>query len=219
MTHKLFAAAFVIRVPDVIGAQQPQGPPAAPQPITVSEPQTVTPEKIDADLNAKIRTEGLEHSKVMWIEHFLTDVYGPRPTGSPNHEAAAKWAVETMTSWGMKNGHLEPWEWGHPGWLPERASGFITSPVKANLKFEVVPWTPSTKGTVTGPVVALTPPVNPTEAELTTYLANMAPKVKGGIVMATAWQVVPVDFNQPQKRWPDDQVRAQYAPPDPNAPA
>ena len=110
-------------------------------------------ERIDAEMNAKIRTEGMDHSKIMWIEHYLTDVYGPRPIGSPNHVAAANWAVKTMTSWGMKNAHLEPFTWRGVGWLPGSASGFITSPVKANLKFEAVPWSPSTKGTVSGEVV------------------------------------------------------------------
>ena len=63
----LFLAAFLATI--VLGQQ----------------PQTVEPEKIDTDMNAKIRKEGLERSKIMWIEHFLTDVYGPRPTGTPNH--------------------------------------------------------------------------------------------------------------------------------------
>jgi carboxypeptidase Q len=211
MIRKMLLPMLLIGLVAVVAAQQ--------QPITVWAPHTVEPEKIDTEMNARIRTEGTERSKVMWIEHYLTDVYGPRPTGSPNLEAAGKWAVTTMTSWGMKNAHLEPWEWGHPGWMPERAAGFITSPVKANLKFEVVPWTPSTKGTVTGNVLALHLPQNPTEADLTTYLASMASQVKGSIVMTAAWQEVPVDFNPPIKRRPDDQVRAQYAPPGPNAPA
>ena len=34
--------------------------------------------------------------------HFLTDVYGPRLTGSPNHKAAAEWAVKQMTEWGLR---------------------------------------------------------------------------------------------------------------------
>ena len=66
--------------------QQPQQQP--PQNLTVWVPHTVTPEVIDTDTIAKIRTEGMEHSKIMWIEHNLTDVYGPRPIGSPNHKAA-----------------------------------------------------------------------------------------------------------------------------------
>ncbi|HEX3866655.1 MAG TPA: hypothetical protein VHV78_07860, partial [Gemmatimonadaceae bacterium] len=39
-------------------------------------------EPIDTAMNAKIRAEGMDHSKIMWIEHNLADVYGPRPIGS-----------------------------------------------------------------------------------------------------------------------------------------
>jgi carboxypeptidase Q len=155
----------------------------------------------------------------MWIEHMLTDVYGPRPIGSPNHVAAANWAVKTMTSWGMKNAHLEPFTWRGVGWLPGKASGYMTAPVKANLKFEAVPWSPSTKGTVRGDVVSLVPPTAPTEEELNGYLASMASKVKGGIVLVGTPPNTPVDFNERPKRTPDDQVRERYAPVDPNAPA
>jgi Predicted aminopeptidases len=168
-------------------------------------------DQIDTAMNAKLRTEGLDHSKVMWIEHYLTDVYGPRPIGSPNHVAAANWAMKTMTSWGMKNAHLEPFTWRGVGWLPGKATGFITSPVKANLKFETVPWSPSTKGTVRGEVVSIVPPDSPTEAELSAFLAPLASKVKGHIVMIGAPPEVPVNFNERPKRTPDDQVRARYA--------
>src|SRR5215472_13839903 len=77
-------------------------------------------ESIDTAANAKIRAEGMERSKIMWIEHYLTDVYGPRPIGSPNQKAASEWAVKTMTSWGMTNAHLEPFTWHGVGWLPGR---------------------------------------------------------------------------------------------------
>ena len=173
-------------------------------------------EMIDTAMNAKIRAEGLDRSKIMWIEHNLTDVYGPRPIGSPNHVAAANWAMKTMTSWGMKNAHLEPFTWRGVGWLPGRATGFITSPVKANLKFEAVPWSPSTKGTVSGEVVSIVPPTEPTEAELTAFLASYASKVKGGIVMIGVPPNVPVNFAERPKRVPDDQARARYSD-DPNA--
>ncbi|MES2177040.1 MAG: M20/M25/M40 family metallo-hydrolase [Gemmatimonadota bacterium] len=175
------------------------------------------PEAIDTAMNTRIRAEGIDRSKLMWIEHNLTDVYGPRPIGSPNHVAAANWAIKTMTSWGMKNAHLEPFTWRGVGWLPGRASGYITSPVKANLKFEAVPWSPSTKGTVSGQVVSVVAPDAPTEAELSAFLAPLAAKVKGGIVMVGVPPNVPVNFNERPKRTPDEQVRARYGPPDPNA--
>src|SRR5690349_406910 len=118
-------------------------------------------EKVDEATTAHIRSEEMEHSEIMHTLHMLTDRYGPRVTGTPNHEAAAKWVVSQVTQWGLKNGHLEPWEFGHPGWSNERASGFITAPVKENLKFEVLAWTPSTNGTATGSAVEVVPPQGP----------------------------------------------------------
>src|SRR5579863_9459134 len=115
-------------------------------------------EKVDEATTAKIRSEEMEHSQIMYIEHKLTDRYGPRVTGTPNHEAAAKWAVDEMTKWGMKNGHLEKWDYGRDGWLNERASGYIVAPVKQNLKLEVLGWTPSTNGTVSASAIQLIPP-------------------------------------------------------------
>src|SRR5438132_8491161 len=99
----LLAFAFVVGISAQGGRGAGAQAPGAPQTMTVWAPHTVTPEKLDDAMLAKIRTEGMEHSKIMWIEHYLTDVYGPRPTGSPNHVAAANWAIKTMTSWGMTN--------------------------------------------------------------------------------------------------------------------
>ena len=42
------------------------------------------PERIDHEVNARIRREGRENSQIMRSLHHLTDVYGPRLTGSPN---------------------------------------------------------------------------------------------------------------------------------------
>src|SRR5688572_7663598 len=84
-----------------------------------------------------IRREGNTGSEIMRTLHTLTDVYGPRLTGSPAARAAAEWAVQRMTSWGFTNGHLEPWNFGHPGWANERVSAHIISPVKDQLTCEV----------------------------------------------------------------------------------
>src|SRR5262245_1073116 len=109
----------------------------------------------DDSVNSRIRKEATEHSHVMHTEHMLTDRYGPRVTGTPNHEAAARWVAKQLTEWGFKNARLEPWDFNHPGWLNERADGHIVAPVHQNLKFEVMAWTPSTNGTVTASVVQL----------------------------------------------------------------
>ncbi len=92
-----------------------------------------------ADINEQIRKEGTENSKIMRTMHFLSDVHGPRLTGSPNHKAAAEWAAREMTSWGFANAALEPWDFGSPGWINERASGFITSPVRDSIVLKFWP--------------------------------------------------------------------------------
>ena len=79
-------------------------------------------EKIDKDIQWKIRREAMDNSQIMHTMHFLTDVYGPRLTGSPNLKAAQDWIVKETTRWGLKNAHLEPWSFGHPGWVNEKMS-------------------------------------------------------------------------------------------------
>ena len=100
----------------------------------------------DTDLLARIRQEEKKNSQIMKTMHMFTDVYGPRLTGSPNHKHAAEWAVKQMSAWGLQNAHLEPWDFGHVGWLNERLTAIIVSPVKDPLVCEALAWTPSTRG-------------------------------------------------------------------------
>jgi hypothetical protein len=172
-------------------------------------------EKLNADINAKIREEENSRSQILRTLHFLTDVYGPRLTGSPNHKAAAEWAIKQMESWGFSNGHLEPWDFGHPGWVNERFAGHIVSPVQDQLTAEVLAWTPGTNGTVRAQAYQLMLPDRPTPAELAAFLDGAKDKVKGRIVLAGKAIFVPVNFEPPAKRRSDEQVRAQF---DPNNP-
>jgi carboxypeptidase Q len=112
-------------------------------------------EKVDEPTTARFRSEEMEHSQIMHTLHMLTDRYGPRMTGTPNHEAAVKWVIEETTRWGMKNAHREPWDFGRPGWLPEKASANIVAPVKQILHFEPLAWTASTNGTVTASTIQI----------------------------------------------------------------
>lgn len=196
-------------------------------------------DKVDEATSARMRSEELEHSRIMHTLHMLTDRYGPRVTGTPNHEAAAKWAVSEMTSWGMKNGHLEPWDFGRTGWLNESATGHIVAPVRENLKFEVLAWTPSTSGTVNASAFEIVPPqgplapaaedgggrggrggaparLGPTKDEMAQWTAANKDKVRGKIVLVGKAAVIPVNFDPPAKRRSDEQMRAQYDPNNPN---
>jgi carboxypeptidase Q len=194
-----------------------------------------TQSSVDAELNAKIRKEGMENSQILRTLHFLADVYGPRLTGSPNHKNAAEWTIKQMAAWGFQNGHLESWDFGHPGWLNESYVAHMISPVKDTLECEVLAWTPSTKGTVRTQAVQLIWPErpapaaqggqggfgfannNPTQEELTAYLNSVKDKVKGKIVLAGKTRFVPVNITPPSKRRAPEQWKAQYDPNNPNA--
>jgi hypothetical protein len=183
--------------------------------LAVAAP-AAAPERINHEINSRIRQEGRDRSQILRTLHYLTDVYGPRLTGSPNHKMAAEWAVKQMAEWGLVNGRLEPWEFGHPGWLNERFSGFIVSPVKDSLVGEVLAWTPSTAGTVNAGALQIAPPERPTQADLTKWLDQVRPTVKGRIVLVGRHTAVPVTINKSPLRRDYDDVRRQY---DPNAPA
>jgi hypothetical protein len=174
----------------------------------VAAPAAQQADRNDADINARIRKEGMENSQILRTMHYLTDVYGPRLTGSPNHKAAAEWTVKEMTRWGFSNGKLEPFDFGRPGWLNDKAAGHIVSPVKDNLVFEVLAWTPSTNGTVRGRVLQLALPPQPTQSELTAYLESIKGQVKGGIVLSGAPATVAFQETPPAKRRTDESVLA-----------
>jgi hypothetical protein len=164
------------------------------------------------EINAKIREEGWENSQVMRTLHFFTDRYGPRLTGSPNHENAAKWAIEQMADWGFSNAHLEGFDFGRPGWLNERFAVHMISPIKDPLVGEVLAWTPSTDGVVTAGVFHLVPPEGPTEAELESFFSDVRADVAGKIVLVGEPAEPGVNFNEPSKRRDDEQLRQQYDP-------
>ncbi len=188
--------------------------------FAVAATPVLTSEKIDPEINAKIRAEAENNSQIMRTMHYLTDVHGPRLTGSPNFKAAAEWSVKQMTEWGFKNGKLEAWDFvnadgsARPGWLNERFSGHIISPVKDSLVGEVLAWTPSTKGTVVTDAVHVLPPTRPTQAELDAWINEMTPKIKGKIVLVGAHTKVAVNVEPPALRRNDDDLRRQM---DPNA--
>ena len=162
------------------------------------------------DIYWKIRREAIERSQILPTLHVLTDVYGPRLTGSPNLKQAAEWAGQQMTSWGLSNAKLEAWEFGHPGWLNERFTAHLVSPVKDALVGEVLAWTPSTSGAVRAAAFQLTPPERPSAEALTTYLDGVGDKVKGRAVLIGMPQKVGVIFNPAARRLDEDEARDRF---------
>jgi carboxypeptidase Q len=168
-------------------------------------------ENVDTDIYWKIRREAAASSRILETVHVLTDVYGPRLTGSPNLKAAGEWAVEQMKAWGLENGRLEPWDFGYPGWANERLSAHIVSPVKDPLVAEVLAWTPGTNGPIRAAAAHITLPSRPTKDTLEAHLNPLKAAVNGKIVLVGAPQVVSVTFLPVPLRREDRDVQSQFA--------
>jgi len=112
-----------------------------------------------SDVNTQLRAQETKDSQLMWWLHEVTDVYGPRLTGSPGLRAAQDFAVKQMKAWGFQNVHLEPWNFNHAGWQNFETVANVTEPFQQPLNVRAVSWTPGTKGMVEGKVLIVEPPV------------------------------------------------------------
>src|SRR5579862_9912776 len=119
---------------------------------TSTAPSAAYADKPDYDAIFKIKEEGFSRSQVMEIESYLTDVYGPRLTGSPNIKEAGEWAQKTMRGWGLANVHVETWPFGR-GWQNHRFVAQAVTPRAYPLTGFPKAWTPGTNGPVTGDAV------------------------------------------------------------------
>src|SRR5262249_26391303 len=145
-------------------------------------------EKVDTATIDKIKEEGMKNSHVMETLSFLTDVYGPRLTGSPNVKAAEEWAQKQMREWGLQNVHLEPWGPFGRGWSLEGFSATITAPQYIPLLAFPKAWSPSTNGVVHGEPIYLA-------AKESADLDKYRGRLKGAIVLIDDVQEVKAHFD------------------------
>lgn len=98
-----------------------------------------------------IREEGFQRSQAMEIVSWLSDVHGPRVTGTPAIEAAKDWAAERMRSWGLRVSE-ERFAYGR-GWSLERFHAHMIEPRVMPIIGYPRAWTPGTDGMLTAEVV------------------------------------------------------------------
>ena len=116
--------------------QEPAEEPAAQEPI-------------DAEMIDAIRAEGLDRSQASDLFYTLTDVLGPRLSGSPAYDEAARWAVDRFREWELTNPRLEAFEFGR-GWSLEKLTVEMTAPRYMSLTGYAAAWSPATSGLLTG---------------------------------------------------------------------
>lgn len=168
-------------------------------------------EPVDPHVIGQIKMEGFQRSHVMETASYLTDVHGPRLTGSPNYKEAAVWARDQLTAWGLANARLEPWgEFGR-GWSAIRHSAVMTAPRYAPLIAYPQAWTPSTRGVVTGQPILV-------EVASEEDFEKYRGKLRGAIVMNGKPVKPSPHFDPDAVRLTDDDLAGQWDAIDPGEP-
>lgn len=111
-------------------------------------PAQVPEERLDSGALAKIREEALNRSQLMETVSYLTDVIGPRLTGSPGLLRGEEYARDRLRVAGLTNAHLEAWGPFGRGWTMERFSAAMVQPDFSPLIAYPKAWSPGTNGAV-----------------------------------------------------------------------
>src|ERR1051326_6722776 len=125
----------------------------------------------------RIRDEGLNHSKVMDTLSYLTDIIGPRLTGSPNLKRANEWTRSTLTEWGLTNANLEAWGPFGRGWSLKRFSAQVIEPQTIPLIGCPNAWSPGFDKPRVAEVIYF-------DARTNADLEKLKGKLKGEIVLS-----------------------------------
>lgn len=180
--------------------------PAAAQGFGFGGP-TGPQENIDTAAIAKIKQEGFARSQIMDIMSWLTDVYGPRLTGSPITKQAGDWTLDQFRKWGLANPHYETWGPFGRGWVNDRTFAQVTAPVAFPVIAYPPAWSDGTKGPVSTDVV-LVPATVRTAADFAPYRG----KLKGKIVISQPAPDVDALFDAPGRRYTVEQLNAMANP-------
>ncbi|HWW88081.1 MAG TPA: M20/M25/M40 family metallo-hydrolase [Vicinamibacterales bacterium] len=148
------------------------------------------PGATDRETLTKIRTEGLEHSQVQPVFDMLTVNIGPRLTASPAQKHAAEWVRDRLTSYGLQNARLEPWQFGR-GWTLEKLTVEMIEPRYMPLIGYADAWSPSTSGELVAAPLFV-------GGKTPEQIADMRAQLKGAIVMTQPMMANFVRKDRPQ---------------------
>ena len=155
-----------------------------------------------SDPVARIRDEGMNRSEVMATLLALTDLNGPRLTGSPGLRRAIESSRRRLESWGLANVQVEPWSGFERGWVLRGFSLQAFTPEATPLIALPKAWSPGVPG---GRVDSEIVHVNIKKAE---DFERYRGKLRGRIVLDGSLVALKVGFEPLALRKTDAQLLA-----------
>jgi carboxypeptidase Q len=157
--------------------------------------------KIDQNVIAHLKEEALQHSQVMELTSYLSDIYGPRLAGTPEYFEAAQWAGEQLKKWGLKNITLERLDTLQRGWKMESISIEMIEPRYMPITGYPRAGCRSTEGEIIGKPVIVGDIFQ--EDSLRKYQGIM----RGRIVLVDPRKKIQPSFQPFSHRWSDEELQ------------
>jgi hypothetical protein len=158
-------------------------------------------ETADLGMIYKIKQEGLKNSNIEELAFGLTDLTGPRLTGSTGYMKGNEWAKAKMEELGFQNVRIEPaMDFSRGGWDNIKTYAAMTSPYYVNFACNPVAWTGSTNGNVKGELVLL-------DVKEESDLDNYKGKLSGKIVLMPSDAAYELNFEPLANRLTDEELR------------
>lgn len=155
----------------------------------------------NAAADTQILSEIRDHSEAMRNLEYLSDMIGPRLTGSDGAKKANDWTADKFRQYRLTNVHQEAWAIAH-SWQRGTAQARVVSPSGHTLTIASAGWSPSTKGAVRGRVIFL-------DAKTKEELEKFKGKLKGAIVITAK----PESLSPPRARAESPALAPMQAPP------
>ncbi len=155
---------------------------------------------IDLNMVYKIRQEGQRNSDIETLAYIMTDLAGPRLTGSLGLDRANEIAKAKLTEYGFSNVRIEvAGDFSRGGWDYTKAYAAMTAPYYNNFSVTPVAWTSGTAGLIKGEVMLV-------DIKKLEDIEQYRGKLKGKIIMAPASSQYEVSFEPLATRYTDEEL-------------
>ena len=168
--------------------------------LTVGEPISSQDDSY-LEMVARIRDEGFSRSHVMDYASYLSDVIGPRLSGSANLRAAQEWARATMDTLGLTNTSMESFGQHGVNWDIEHVSLHMLEPDYQPLFGYPAAFTAGTDGPIKGRAVLAD---IQGRADLATYQGRL----QGAVVLSTPPRQYAPRFEREAVRHDEESLKA-----------
>ena len=154
------------------------------------------------EMAARIKEEGLEHSKIEEIAQYMTDFLGSRLTASQQKRRADSLVVVKLQELGFSNPRAAfAYEFARGGWDAVKTYAAMTTPYYCAFAVNPKAWTGSTDGLVKGECMLF-------DVQTKEDLDKYRGKVAGKILLMPAGPSPELNFNPLASRYTDEQLEA-----------